>query len=77
MKSKIFTLDTRDLINGLIIAFLTALLTGIIEILGNEAVFTWVTLKPVLIAGISAALAYLLKSFSTNSHNQLFAKEPS
>lgn len=48
MKSKLFTLDTRDLINGLIIAFLTAFLTGIIEILGNGAVFTWVTLKPVL-----------------------------
>lgn len=76
MKSKIFTLDTRDLINGLIIAFLTALLTGIIEILGNGAVFTWLTLKPVLIAGISAALAYLIKNFSTNSHNQFFTREP-
>jgi hypothetical protein len=76
MKSKIFTLDTRDLINGLIIAFLTALLTGIIEILGNGAVFTWLTMKPVLIAGISAAMAYLLKSFSTNSHNQFFTREP-
>jgi membrane protein implicated in regulation of membrane protease activity len=64
MKSKIFTLDTRDLINGLVIAFLTAIITGILEILGNGAIFTWVTLKPVLIAGISAALAYLLKSFS-------------
>ncbi len=76
MKSKIFTLDVRDLINGLIIAFLTAMLTGIIEILGNGAVFTWITLKPVLIAGISAALAYLIKNFSTNSHNQLLTKEP-
>lgn len=76
MKSKIFTLDARDLINGLIIAFLTAFLTGIIEILGNGAVFTWITIKPVLIAGISAALAYLIKSFSTNSHNQLLTKEP-
>ena len=76
MKSKIFTLDSRDLINGLIIAFLTAIITGILEILGNGAIFTWITLKPVLIAGVSAALAYLLKSFSTNSHNQLLTKEP-
>jgi membrane protein implicated in regulation of membrane protease activity len=76
MKSKLFTLDTRDLINGLIIAFLTAILSGIIEILGNGAVFTWVTMKPVLIAGISAICAYLIKSFSTNSHNQLLTKEP-
>ena len=76
MKSKLFTLDLRDLMNGLLVAFLTALLTGIIEILGNGAVFDWPTLKPVLIAGISAALSYLLKSLSTNSHNQLFTKEP-
>jgi len=76
MKSKIFTLDTRDLINGLIIAILTAFLTGIIEILGNGAVFTWITLKPVLIASISAACAYLIKNFSTNSRNQLLTKEP-
>lgn len=76
MKSRLFTLDTRDLINGLFIAFLTVLLTGIIDILGNGAIFTWSTMKPVLIAGISAALSYLLKSLATNSHNQLFRKEP-
>ena len=76
MKSKLFTLDWRDLVNGLFIAFLTAVLTGIIEILGNGAVFDWPHHQPILIAGISAALAYLLKSLSTNSHNQLFTKEP-
>jgi hypothetical protein len=76
MKSKIFTLDWRDLLNGLIIAVLTVLLTGIIDILGNGAVFDWIHIKPVLIAGISAACAYLLKSISTNSRNQLFTKEP-
>jgi len=76
MKSRLFTLDTRDFINGLIVAFLTAFLTGIIEILGNGAVFIWLTLKPVLIAGISAACAYLIKNFSTNSRNQLLTREP-
>jgi hypothetical protein len=76
MKSKLLTLDSRDLINGLFVAFLTALLTGIIDLLGNGAVFDWISLKPILIAGISAALSYLLKSLATNSHNQLFTKEP-
>jgi hypothetical protein len=76
MKSKIFTLDWRDLLNGLIIAILTAILTGIIDILGNGAVFDWVHIKPIIIAGITAACAYLLKSLSTNSRNQLFTKEP-
>lgn len=76
MKSKLFTLDWRDLINGLLIAFLAALIDGIIKILNSGTVFDWPHLQPVLIAGISAALAYLLKSLSTNSHNQLFTREP-
>jgi len=76
MKSKLFTLDWRDLINGLIIAFLAALIDGVLKILNNGAIFDWPHLQPVLIAGISAALAYLLKSLSTNSRNQLFTKEP-
>ncbi len=76
MKSKLFTLDTRDVLHGLVMAFLTALLTGIIEMLQKEAVFDWVTIKPVLIAGICAALSYLLKCMVSNSRNQLFTREP-
>lgn len=76
MKSKLFTLDARDLLHGLLIAFLTAVIAGIIEMLQKGAVFDWVALKPVLIAGISAALSYLLKRLATNSRNQLFTKEP-
>ena len=76
MKSKFFTLDWKDLSRGLLIAFLTAVLTGVINILDNGAVFTWVTLKPVLIAGISAALSYLLKCLATNSQDQMFKREP-
>jgi hypothetical protein len=76
MKSKLFTLDLRDILHGLIMAFLTAMLTGIIDILEKGAVFDWPSLKPVLVAGISAALSYLLKCLATNSRNQLFTKEP-
>ncbi len=77
MKSKLFTLDTRDILHGLIMAFLTALLTGIIDMLQKGAVFDWLSFKTVLIAGISAALSYLIKCLATNSRNQLFTKEPS
>jgi hypothetical protein len=76
MKSKLFTLDSRDILHGLIIAFLTALLTGIVDMLQKGAVFDWTTIKPVLIAGICAALSYLLKCLATNSRNQLFTREP-
>lgn len=76
MKSKIITLALRDLVNGLFVAILTAILTGIIDILGNGVVFDWIHNKPILIAGIIRACTYLLKSFPTNSSNQLLSREP-
>jgi hypothetical protein len=76
MKSKFLTLDWKDLSRGLFIAFLTAILTGVINILDAGAVFTWVTIKPVLIAGLSATLSYLLKCLMTNSQDQMFKPEP-
>ena len=76
MKSKFLTLDWKDFSRGLLIAFLTAVLTGVINILDTGAVFTWGTIKPVLIAGISAALSYLLKCLATNSQDQLLKREP-
>lgn len=76
MKSKFFTLDWKDLSRGLLIAFLTAVLTGVINILDAGAVFTWGTIKPVVIAGVSAALSYLLKCLATNSQDQIFKREP-
>ena len=76
MKSKFMTLNARDILHGLIMAFLTAFLTGIIDMLQRGAVFDWPAFKPVLIAGISAALSYLLKCLVTNSNNELFTREP-
>jgi hypothetical protein len=76
MKSKFLTLDWKDFSRGLLIAFLTAVLTGVINLLDTGAVFTWSTIKPVLIAGISAALSYLLKCLATNSQDQLLKREP-
>jgi hypothetical protein len=76
MKSKFFTLNWKDLGRGLFIAFLAAIITGVINILDNGALFTWLTLKPVLIAGISAALSYLLKCLMTNSQDVMFKREP-
>jgi hypothetical protein len=76
MKSKFFTLNWKDFSRGLLIAFLTAIISGIINVLDTGAVFTWVTIKPVLIAGISAALSYLLKCLATNSQDQMFKREP-
>ena len=76
MKSKFLTLGWKDFSRGLLIAFLTAVITGVINILDAGAVFNWITIKPVLIAGISAALSYLLKCLATNSQDQMFKREP-
>jgi len=76
MKSKFFTLDWKDFSRGLFIAFLTAVISGVIELLDTGAIFTWLTMKPVIIAGISAALSYLLKCLATNSQDQMFRREP-
>ncbi len=76
MKSEFLSLNTKDFIRGILLAFMTAVLTGIIEMLDTEAVFTWLTFKPLLIAGLSAALSYLLKCLVTNSKDDMFKKEP-
>ena len=76
MKSKFLTVDWKDFSRGLLIAFLTAVITGIINILDTGAVLSWITLRPVLIAGVSAALSYLLKCLATNSQDQMFKREP-
>jgi hypothetical protein len=76
MKSRYLTIDSRDILKGLFIAFMTAILTGILKILETEASFDWPTLKPVLIAGACAAISYLLKNFMSNSRDQLFTREP-
>jgi len=75
MKSKFLSLDLKDFLRGILIAFLTAVITGVITMLDTGAAFNWITLKPVLIAGVSAALSYLLKCLMTNSQDQMFKGE--
>ncbi|MGD0340874.1 MAG: hypothetical protein ABSA76_04090 [Bacteroidales bacterium] len=76
MKSKYLTIDSRDILKGLFVAFLTAILTGIMKILETGAIFDWPTLKPVLIAGACAAISYIIKNLLSNSRDQLFTREP-
>lgn len=76
MKSKFLTLDINDFLHGLFIAFMTAIIAGALDMLQKGAAFDWITIKPVLIAAISAALSYLLKCLTTNSRNQMFTREP-
>ena len=76
MRSKFKALNMIDFGKGLLIAFLTALFTGLIELFqAGPFAFDWVTLQPIVYSAISAALAYLIKNFFTNSTGDLLKKE--
>jgi hypothetical protein len=76
MKSRFLTIDYRDVLKGIFIAFVTAVLEGILKMLEAGAGFDWPTIKPVMIAGICAAISYLLKNYLSNSRGQMFTREP-
>ena len=68
-------LNLHDLVNGLVVAFLTASLTGLITILDNGMLPTLAELKAAGLAGLVASLAYLLKNLVTNSGGKVGAGE--
>lgn len=68
-------LNLRDLLNGFIVAFLTASLTGLITILDSGVLPTLAELKAAGLAGLVASLAYLLKNLVTNSSGKVGAGE--
>lgn len=76
MKSRFLTIDYRDILKGIFIAFMTSILTGLVRILEAGAAFDWPTIKPLLIAGACAAISYLLKNYMSNSRGQMFTREP-
>ena len=69
-------LNVRDLINGIVVAFLTAALTGLIQILDAGGL---PTIEQLIVAGKSglvASLAYLLKNLVSNSQGEMGVREP-
>jgi hypothetical protein len=76
MRSKIFRLDSRDLVKGLIVTVICSLITGIYQIIASGFAFNWETLKPVVIAAIGAGLSYLTKNLLTNSNGDFMRWEP-
>jgi hypothetical protein len=75
MRSKYLKLNTRDFINGIIVAILCTLITGLYQIIANGAVLNWITLKPVVIAAIGSGVAYLTKNLLSNSKGQFLKGE--
>ena len=74
--SPFLKLNLRDLVNGLVVAFLTSALTGLIQTLDAGQLPTLAELKTSALAGLVASLAYLLKNLVTNSKGEMATKEP-
>jgi len=74
--SKQFALSIKDIIKGFITSFLTVVITMLITVL-NTGIFptTLEQWKPILLAGLTACLAYLLKNWLTNSDNKFLIKD--
>lgn len=76
--SKFFNLNWADLGKGLLIAFLTALLGGLLELIqAGTLPTTWVQFQPILELSLAASVSYLLKNLFTNSEGQIAKGEKS
>ena len=69
--SKLFTLNWKDFLQGLIFSVITATLTALIEAF-SEDVFSWYHVYAG--AGIGCA-SYLLKRFTSNSDGKILQAE--
>lgn len=75
MRSKLLKLNTRDFINGIIVAILCTFITGFYQLIANGGLINWVTLKPVVIAAVGSGVAYLTKNLLSNSKGQFLKGE--
>lgn len=78
MNSKFLNINWKDIGRGLLVAFLTALLGGILTSLQNgEIPITWAAFQPILELSLMAGVSYLLKNLFTNSEGKLMRSEKS
>lgn len=76
MKAQLFTLKTKDLIKGLIVATITAAMTLFINELQAGSTFDKALLKRIAVTSAVAFLSYVLKNFFTNSKDEFATPEP-
>jgi len=76
MKSNFLNINWKDAVKGFVVAVVSAILTMVYEAIENGGLaWTWTYWQPIVLAGILAGIAYLLKNFFTNSNDQLLKKE--
>ncbi len=66
--SKFLSLNATDFIKGLVVAVLSALIAGVLQLMqAGPFTFDWVTFQPIVFTAVSAGLAYLSKNLFQNS----------
>jgi len=68
MNSNFFSLNWLDLAKGLLVAVIGAILTGVYQAIQAGALaWTWLFWQPIVLTGVGAGIAYLIKNFFSNS----------
>jgi len=68
MNSNFFSLNWLDLGKGLLVAVIGAILTAVYQaIQAGQLTWTWAFFQPIVLTGLGAGLAYLIKNFFSNS----------
>ena len=75
MKSLFLNLNSQDLVKGLVVAVIMAVLASVEPILSTGAFPTIIQMKTIAAYSIGAGAAYLIKNLFTNSSDQLMKKE--
>jgi VIT1/CCC1 family predicted Fe2+/Mn2+ transporter len=71
MKSKMFWLNAKDFIKGLVIAVLTAILTFLQGALLNSEPIDLTLIKKVGVAAAIGFISYLIKNLFTNKDDEI------
>ena len=75
--SKFGSINWVDFGKGLLLAFGTVVIGGLAPIVSGGVIPDGSTFVGLCVAGLGAALTYLLKNLFTNSKNELGKSEPS
>lgn len=75
-KSTFGKVGIDDLLKGIVLAFLTALITGLYNAIQIGTIeFTWAFFQPIVYTSIAAVLGYIIKNFLTNSEDKFLKSE--
>ena len=75
MKSSFLNLKKSDFWKGLILAVLTAILSGLIVVLQSGSDFKTINFYPIWSSAGIAFCSYIIKNLLTNSSDQFLKKE--